>query len=76
MFRSEISVQQKIENTNCCMLLDTVCALSLVPISFIKEVCPDVKIDPINVILSTYTGETVRPLGEACVNVEYSGSLH
>lgn len=74
MFRSEISVQLKIENTNCCMQLEAGCALSLAPISFIKEVCPDVKIDPTNVILSTYAGEIVHPLGEACVNVEYSGS--
>lgn len=74
MFRSEISVQLKIENTNCCMQLETGCALSLAPISFIKEVCPDVKIDPTNVILSTYAGEIVHPLGEACVNVAYSGS--
>ena len=76
MFRSEISVQLKIENTNYCMQLDTGCALSLAAISFIKEVCPDVKINPTNVILSTYTGETVRPSGEACVNVEYSGSQY
>ena len=49
MFRSEISVQLKIENTNYCMQLDTGCALSLAAISFIKEVCPDVKINPTNV---------------------------
>ena len=76
LFRFEIFVQLKIENTNCSMQLDTGCALSLAPISFIKEVCPDVKINPTNVIMSTYTGETVRPLGEACVNVEYSGSQY
>ena len=29
MFRSEISVQLKIENTNCCMQLDTGLSLSL-----------------------------------------------
>ena len=29
-----------------------------------------------NVVLSTYTGETVRPLGEAHVKVEYMGSQH
>lgn len=63
IFRSEISLRLKFENTNRCMQLDTGCALSLAPISFIKEICPDVKIDPTNVILSTYTGETVRPLG-------------
>ena len=59
--RSDISVQLNIGNSNCCMQLDTACALSLAPISFIKDVCPDVKINPTNVILSTYTGETVRP---------------
>ena len=31
---------------------------------------------PSNVVLSTYTGETVRPLGEAHVSVEYMGSQH
>ena len=31
---------------------------------------------PTNVVLSTYTGETVHPLGEAFVNVEYSGSQY
>ena len=31
---------------------------------------------PTNVVLSTYTGETVRHLGEAYVKVEYSGLQH
>ena len=29
-----------------------------------------------NVMLSTYTGETVRPLGQAYVKIEYSGLQH
>ena len=29
-----------------------------------------------NVVLSTSTGETVHPLGDAFVNVEYSGSQY
>ena len=49
------------------MQLDTGCALSLAPIS-----CPDVEMKPTNVVLSTYTGEAVQPLGEAYANVEYS----
>ena len=78
-FRSEISVQLKIENTNCCISciqLDTGCPLSLAAISFMKEVCPDVKTDPTNVILSTYSGEIVCVCGDisvtynAYVNVE------
>ena len=76
MSKSEISVPLKIENNDCLMQLDTGCALSLAPLSFIKEVCPDVTLKPTNVVLSTYTGETVHPLGEAFVNVEYSGSQY
>ena len=74
MSKSEISVPLKIENNDCLMQLDTGCSLSLAPPSFIKEVCPDVTLKPTNVVLSTYTGETMHPLGEAFVNVEYSGS--
>ena len=76
MSKSEISVPLKIENNDCLMQLDTGCALSLAPLSFIKEVCPDVTLKATNVVLSTYTGETVHPLGEAFVNVEYSGSQY
>jgi len=46
------------------------------PMSFFKRVCPDVEMQPTNVVLSTYTGEVVRPLGEADVKVEYSGLQH
>ena len=74
--RSEISVPLKIQNNNCSMQLDTGCALSLAPMSFFKRVCPDVDMQPTNVPLSTYTGETVRPLGETYVKVEYSGLQH
>ena len=74
MVRSEISVPLKIENNDCHMQLDTGCALSLAPATFFKEVCPNVEMEPTNVVLSTYTGETVHPLGEARVNVEYMGS--
>ena len=76
MSKSEISVPVKIENNDCLMQLDTGCALSLAPLSFIKEVCPNVTLKPTNVVLSTYTGETVHPLGEVSVNVEYSGSQY
>ena len=65
----------KIQN-NCSMQLDTGCTLSLAPMSFFKRVCPDVDMQPTNVVLSAYTGETVRPLGEAYVKVEYSGLQH
>ena len=66
----------KIQNNDCNMQLDSGCVLSLAPMSFFKRVCPDVDMQPTNVVLSTYTSETVRPLGEAYVNVEYSGLQH
>ena len=58
---SEISVPLKIENNDCLMQLDTGCALSLAPLCSIKEVCPDVTLKPTNMVLATYTGETVHP---------------
>ena len=58
------------------MQLDTGCALSLAPMSFFKRVNPNVDMQPTNVVLSTYTSETVRPLGKAYVKVEYSGLQH
>ena len=75
--RAETSVSLKIQNNDCNMQLDTKYALTLAPTSFFKRVCPDVDTQPINVVLSTYTGETVRPLiGEVYVKVEYSGLQH
>ena len=67
--RAESSMPLKIQNNACNMQVDTGCALSLALMSFFKRVCP-------NVVLSTYTGETVRLLGEAHVKVEYSGLQH
>ena len=76
MSRSEISVPLKIEDQDCLMQSDTGCALSLAQITFVKQVCPDIEMKSTNVVLLTYTGETVRPLGEAHVKVEYMGSQH
>ena len=74
MSSSEISVPLKIEDQDCLMQLDTGCTLSLAPITFVKQVCPDIEMKSTNVVLSTYTGETVRPLGEAHVKVDYMRS--
>lgn len=71
MSSSEISVPLKIQNNDWSMQLDTKCALSLTPMSFFKRLRPDVDMQPTNVVLSTYTGETVHPSGEAYMQVEY-----
>ena len=51
------------------MQLDTGCALSLAPLTFFKQVCPENEVKPSRVVLSTYTGETVHPLGEVQVSL-------
>ena len=43
----------------------------LVPMSFLKTVCPYVELKP--TALSTHTGETMRLLREAFVHVQHSG---
>ena len=63
--RAEISVPFNFQINDCSKQLGAGCALSLAPMSFFKRVSPDVDMQPTNVVLSTYTGETVRPLGEA-----------
>ena len=57
--RAEISDPLKIPNNDSNILLDTGCVLSLAPMSSFKRVYPDVDMQPTNVVLSTYTGETV-----------------
>ena len=74
MSRSQISVPLKIEDKACLIEVDSGCALSLASITFVKQVCPDVEMKSTNVVLSTHTGETVRPLGETHVKVQYMGS--
>ena len=57
--RAEILVPLKIPINDINMQLDTGCALSLALMSSFKRVCPDVDMQRTNVVLSTYTGETV-----------------
>lgn len=61
--KSEISVPLKIENKDCHLQLDTGCALSLAPKSFYEQFCSHIPLKPTTVMLSTYTGEKIKPLG-------------
>lgn len=44
--RNEIPVPLRIEYHDCVVQLDTDCAFSLAPLSFVKQVCPGVEIKP------------------------------
>ena len=41
-----------------------------------EEICPGVEMKSTKLVLLTYKGETVRPLGEAHMKVEYIGSQY
>ena len=71
---SEISVPLQIENEECCMQLDTGCALSLAPVTFYEKFCSHIPLTPTAVKLSTYTGEKIQPLGKINVTVTYAGT--
>ena len=70
----DISVPLKIENNDVKMQLDTGCAFSIIPKRFYDQYCANVPLSPTTVVLSTYTGEQIHPLGEATVKVTYSGT--
>ena len=74
LFTSEISVPVQIENEECCMQLDTGCALSLAPMAFYEKFCSHIPLTPTAVKLSTYTGEKIKPLGKINVTVTYAGT--
>lgn len=46
------------------------------PYYFREEVCPGVEMKSTKLVLLTYKGETVRPLGETHMKVEYTGSQY
>ena len=56
------------------MQFDTGCAFSIIPKRFYDQYCANVPLSPTTVVLSTYTGEQIHPLGEATVKVTYSGT--
>ena len=74
LFTLEISVPLQIENEECCMKLDTGCALSLASMAFYEKFCSHIPLTPTAVKLSTYTAEKIQPLGKINVAVTYFGA--
>lgn len=42
--------------------------------SFYEQFCYDIPLEPTTLMISTYTGETFQPLGQANFNVNYTVS--
>ncbi len=65
-----------IEDTPVEMQLDTGCSLSLIPKLLYDEKFSHIPLQSADVILSTYTGEKISPLGQIQVNVKYKNSCY
>ena len=74
LFTTEISLPLQIENEECCVQLDTGCALSLAPKAFYEKLCSHIPLTPTAVKLSTYTDENIQPLGQVNSIVTYAGT--
>ena len=68
-----IIVTLNIQHCNVNMLLDTGCSLSVVPKHLFDRFKGNAIIKPCSIKLSTYTGETLSPLGTANVLVRHKG---
>jgi hypothetical protein len=73
---SSITVPVQIQGQNTEMQLDTGCALSLARKSFVEKYCSDVLVTPTDVVMTTYSGEKLYPLGSVDVNVDYDGKQY
>ena len=56
-----------------CSLTEDVHTQGLAPKTFYDQYYSNVPLKPTSVLLSTYTGETLYPLGEANIKLEYAG---
>ena len=68
---SQITVPLQIQGNSVNMQLDTGCAITTVPKSFYDQYCDGLKLEPTDVVLNTYSGEKLYPLGAVDVNVRY-----
>ena len=53
------------------IVVDTGAAVSLLPESVFKDLFPDTDLQPSDMVLRTYTGESISVCGQCCVNVVY-----
>ena len=69
-------VQPTINGTPMKMELDTGSALTIIPDQLYQRHLSEQPLAPTSVILRTYSGEHVKPLGAIHVEVEYNGQHH
>ena len=66
-----VTVDVLVEGKPLSIVVDTGAAVSLLPESVFKDLFPDTDLQPSDMVLRTYTGESISVCGECCVNVVY-----
>ena len=66
-----IKITPLVNSINLEMELDTGAAVSVIPEKIFMEKFPSVKMKPSDIVLKTYTGERMKPVGVADVDVKY-----
>ena len=71
-----LMVEPTINGTPIWMELDTGSALSIIPDCLYRHHLSGLPLSPTSVVLKTYSGERIKPLGVISVDVEYNDQHH
>ena len=71
-----LMVEPKINGKAIRMELDTGSALSIVPECLYRQHLATTPLSPTSVVLKTYSGQRITPLGAITVHVDYNGQHH
>ena len=71
-----LMVERKINGKAIRMELDTGSALSIVPECLYRQHLATTPLSPTSVVLKTYSGQRITPLGAITVHVDYNGQHH
>jgi hypothetical protein len=73
---ASVQVPLHVENSATEMQLDTGCALSLAPKSFYDSYLSHVPLQTTDIVMNTYSGEKLYPLGSVDVQVHYNNTKY
>ena len=71
--KDAIAVNPIVNGQSITMELDTGSPVSIVPVSIFKDLVNDLELQPTKIQLRTYSGQRLRTLGKARVDVQVSG---
>ena len=71
--KDAIAVNPIVNGQSITMELDTGSAVSIIPASIFKDIFNDLELQPTKIQLRTYSGQQLRTLGKAKVDVQING---